>query len=110
MTKRRLAITGGLFSLIGLAGPGLADSDNFGGVHHDHMWNGGWGFVGAGVMLLFWIVTILAIFLAVRWVMTQNGQPNNRGGSGAMNNLRDRLARGEIEIEEFEARKSALET
>lgn len=99
----------GLISISGFATPAMADpsgSDNF---NHGHMWGGGWGFMGAGFMLLFWALTILAIVVAVRWLMSQNGGSKNGEGSNVLETLRDRLARVEIEIEEFEARKRALD-
>lgn len=76
---------------------------------YDHMmWGGGYGMVGGLVMLLFWGVVIVLIVLAVKW-FTDNQAGGNRGGRDAVDILRERFAAGEIDEEEFERRKKALE-
>jgi putative membrane protein len=64
----------------------------------------GFGF-GWVVMLLFWLFVIAAIvWLAL--TLTQTHRPDE---SNALHILRERLARGEIDVEEFRARRAALE-
>lgn len=85
--------------------PAFADGNNYGG--YDGYMMGGHGFFGGTLMLLFWVVIIGLVVLAVRWF-----GDNNKGGgkeTDAMSILRDRLARGEIDPEEFEARRKSLE-
>ena len=83
-----------------LAGP--ADDYTYG-----HMWGGGFGLMGGGlVMLLFWGVIIALIVFAVRWFSDKD----SAGGSSALKILEERLARGEIDEEEFARRKAALNT
>ena len=72
------------------------------------MWGGGYGMVGGLMMLLFWGVVIVLIVLAVKW-FTDNQAGGNRGMRDAIDILRERFAAGEIEEEEFERRKKALE-
>lgn len=80
------------------AGPG----DEYG---YGHMWGGGFGMMGGGlVMLLFWGVIIALIFFAVRWFSDKE----RVSGSNALSILEERFARGEIDEEEFNRRKSAL--
>ena len=70
-----------------------------------------WGmhpwFWGAGMMLMmvvFWGLVIGGIVLAIRWV---SGQPGERSPR-AVDILRERYARGEIDKDEFEAKKREL--
>ncbi|SDY81614.1 SHOCT domain-containing protein [Citreimonas salinaria] len=68
------------------------------------MWGGGHWFMG-GIMLVFWGLVIAAVVLLVRRLGT--GQTPAR--RDAMEVLRERFAAGEIDEEEFERRKKALE-
>jgi len=73
---------------------------------YDHMWGGGYGMFGGLMMLVFWGVIIALIVFAVKWFTdgkTGNKQPD------AVDTLRDRFAKGEIDEEEFQKRKKALE-
>ncbi|GAA5064899.1 SHOCT domain-containing protein [Roseibacterium beibuensis] len=72
------------------------------------MWGSGYGMVGGLMMLLFWGVVILLVVLAVKW-FTGNQAGGNREGRDAIDILRERFATGEIDEEEFESRKKALE-
>lgn len=100
MKKRDIAIA---FPLIlttsaAMAGPG----DEYG---YGHMWGGGYGMMGGGLMmLLFWGVIIALIFVAVRWFSDKDQQ----NGSSALKILEERFARGEIDEDEFKRRKAAL--
>ncbi len=71
------------------------------------MWGGGTGIFGSFMMLVFWGVVIALIVLAVYWL-----RGNRTGGSpsnDALDILRARLAKGEIDEEEFRRRKAALD-
>ena len=81
----------------------------------DRYWDHGWGGMGFGgpLMLLFWILLIVGVVLLVRWLVTggtarptQPDPPRN----GALDLLRERYARGEIERDEFEQKRRDLET
>jgi putative membrane protein len=74
-------------------------------------WSWGMGF-GMLVMALFWVFVIVAAV----WLVTtltrprQAGDADRRAGApAAVSILGERLARGEIDVEEFRARKTALE-
>jgi len=71
---------------------------------HPMMW-GAWGFGMMFVMMLFWIVVIIGVVLGIRWLI---GQGKASGSDSALEILRQRYARGEINKEEFEARKRDL--
>ncbi len=68
-----------------------------------------WGVWGIGMMLMmfiFWGLVIVGIVLAIRWLVSQ-GQ-GSRPTDAALDILRQRYARGEINKEEFEAKKRDL--
>ena len=69
------------------------------------MWGWGWGLGMMGMMLLFWGVAIFAGVTGIRWFISQTKQPR---ADSAMEILRERFARGEIEKDEFEAKKKEL--
>jgi putative membrane protein len=71
---------------------------------HPMMW-GAWGFGMMFVMMLFWILVIIGVVLGIRWLI---GQGKASGTDSALEILRQRYARGEINKEEFEARKRDL--
>lgn len=69
------------------------------------MW-GGWGIGMMLIALGFWAVAIVGIVLGIRWLVSQ-GKESPRPDA-ALEVLRQRYARGEINREEFEARKRDL--
>ena len=76
-----------------------------GGMHP--MW-GVWGMWGIGMMffmLLFWGLVIVGVVLGIRWLISQGKESRS---DSALEILRQRYARGEINKEEFEARKKDL--
>ena len=64
----------------------------------------GWSFMWI-FMLLFWVLVILGIFALIRW-LAQGGE--SRNGGRALNILKERYAKGEIDKKEFEERKKDL--
>ncbi len=70
------------------------------------MWGAG-GLVMLFMMLLFWGLVITGLVLALRWLMRQ-GAPRPAAHDPALDILRQRYARGEIDREEFEARRRDL--
>lgn len=71
------------------------------------MW-GMWGLWGVGMMvlmLLFWGVVIAGIVVGIRWLVHQS---RGSQSDSALDLLRERYARGEIDREEFLARKRDL--
>jgi putative membrane protein len=69
----------------------------------------GWGymFMGPVVMIAFTALVVLLVVLAFRWLSADHGR-RSMGADDAMAVLRERFARGEIDEEEFEARRRAL--
>jgi putative membrane protein len=77
-------------------------SDFWWGMHP--MW-GAWGLGVMLMMLVFWGLVIVGLVLGVRWLLTQGRES---GSDTALDILRQRYARGEIDKEEFEAKKRDL--
>ena len=86
----------------------VAESQN--GMHGHHMWGGGWSmmFIGPFVMIFLLAAIIVIAVLAVRWLL-----PKLETGSSTASNARgildERFASGEIDAEEYRARRAELE-
>ncbi len=73
-------------------------------------WGAGWG---AGAMfglghLLAWAVLIALVIVGVRWMLRGEAGGSSGGRDRALSILRERYARGEIDKEEFDARRRDL--
>lgn len=79
-------------------------------------WNYGWSWghmiFGMLMMILFWGGVIVAIALLVRWLGSGSSAANSAATSQnrALEILRERFARGEIDRDEFDERKRRLMT
>jgi putative membrane protein len=77
----------------------------------ERVYEWGWGMHpmwGAGMMLMmlvFWGVVIVGIVLGIRWLVSQGRPPSS---DTALEILRQRYARGEIDKQEFEGKKRDL--
>jgi len=76
--------------------------------HYMMPWNMGW--FGSILMFALWIALFVAVFFFVkRWIQTsQKENPDLTHRPSAMDILRERYARGEIDKEEFEEKKRVL--
>ncbi len=71
----------------------------------------GWGGMGMGLgMLLFWGLLVVGIVLLVKYTWGTGSFSERRHEKSALDILKERYARGEIEREEFEQKKHDLET
>ncbi len=79
--------------------------------HYGHLWGGGMslgmGITGIGLMILVWGGIVVLAVLAVQWL--SGGARGRPSGQDALDILRERLARGEIDPDEFNERRKALE-
>ena len=66
-------------------------------------WDGGWGFFGL-MHLLWWALLIVGAVVLVR-ALLRSGRPRH---DGALEILRERFARGEIDAAEFDQRSRQL--
>ena len=71
-------------------------------------WGGGWGWGWFGIvhMVLWWFLIILGIVVLAKWLFGGGGRSTER--DRALTILRERYARGEIDKQEFDARKRDL--
>ncbi len=76
------------------------------GMHHGWWMWGPAGAVMMLMMLVFWAVVITGLVAGIRWLARQGRQQRP---DRALDILRERYARGEINKEEFEARRRDLD-
>jgi putative membrane protein len=71
-------------------------------------WGGGW--LGMVIWAVFWILILIVIVLAIKRLLQNNGGGGRRatGDSRAMDILKERFARGEIDRDQFESMKRDL--
>jgi putative membrane protein len=70
---------------------------------HPMWW--GWGIGMMAMMFLFWALVILGLIVGIRWLV---GQGKVSPSDSALEILRQRYARGEINKEEFELKRKDL--
>lgn len=73
-----------------------------------HPMSGMWGAWGIGMMLMmlvFWGLVIVGLVLGIRWLVSQGKESRS---DSALEILRQRYARGELDKEEFEAKRRDL--
>ena len=79
-------------------------------------WDSGWAWWQAGLMWLamiaFWVLLVWLIYALVTGVIGRGRQPERgeeRGDGDARRILDERLARGEIDIEEYQRLRNVIE-
>jgi putative membrane protein len=74
-------------------------------------WGNGWGGMGWGgiVMLLFWVLVIAGVIVLLRRIRTRDLDPDRAPQRTALDTLKERYARGEIDRAEFEQKRRDLE-
>ena len=79
------------------------------GYGHPHMsgYGSGWMFLGPVFMLLILVLLVVGVFALMRWMGVAQGTAPNSTDS-AIATLNQRLAKGEIDAEEYAERKALL--
>lgn len=68
----------------------------------------GYRIFGSFMMLLFWILIIGGIVFAIRWFSRDGSWTSSHGQETPLDILKKRYAKGEIDREEFVAKKQEL--
>ena len=78
---------------------------------HDQSWGPGMWIFAVVAMIAFWSLVVFAIVMLVRHFSRPVGAPQGGGppADEAVQVLRQRFARGEIDEEEFQRRRALLE-
>ena len=72
-------------------------------------WGYGMGWVGPILMIVFWVSVIVGIIFLIRWiVLSANKGRETKPEDSAIEILKRRYAKGEINKEEFEEKKKDL--
>ena len=109
---RTWAIKASGFAALLQASPALAQPEGYYGPYM--MGGGGWlhMFFGWLMMLVFLGVVVALVVVGVRWLGTSEHsplrQPPRQGERSALDILKERLARGEIDVADYEERRRAL--
>ncbi|MDY6764561.1 MAG: SHOCT domain-containing protein [Halobacteria archaeon] len=105
---KTLGVTAG--SVVLATGTALAHAGDDYGAHHGMWGDGMWGF-GTPLMwvwMLFWALILIALPLAVLYLIMKQSSKSENDRDRALEILREQYARGEISDDEFEKRHSRL--
>ena len=93
-----------IWGILGKAGALLAQERMYEWHWEMHpMWWWGWGMMA--MIFLFWVLFIVGLFVGIRWLI---GKGKEQKQDSAVEILRQRYARGEINKDEFEAKRKDL--
>ena len=70
----------------------------------------GMGWFGMSFMMIFWILLIVGLVFLIKWLVqtTSRGREEIQSGSRAIEILKERYARGELNKQEFEEKKQDI--
>ncbi len=114
LTKLRYRISAFVFFILGLypIPSAFAQQGRYDGWGMGSGMMGGWGmgWFGGIFMIVFWILILVGLVFVIRWLIQATGKKENvgQGGFRAMEILKERYARGEIDKVQFEDMKRDL--
>ena len=90
----------------------LAQAGRYDNWHMGPDMMGGWGmgWFGGIFMIVFWILILVGLVFVIKWLIqsTGGGRSDAASGNRALEILKERYARGDIDKSEFEAIKKDL--
>jgi len=90
----------------------LAQTGRYGGWHMGPGMMGGWGmgWFGGIFMIAFWILILVGLVFFVRWLIQSTSRNRAIGNveSRAIDILKERYAKGEIDKDEFDSKRKDL--
>jgi putative membrane protein len=86
----------------------LAQSGRYGGGMMNPGYHGFWGMGWMG--LLFWGLILVAVVGLIRWLWQAGNRKQSVGGDRALDILKERYARGEIDKKTFESMKKDIDS
>jgi len=93
-------------------GQALAQTGRYGGwnMGSGMMGNWGMGWFGSIFMVVFWILILAGLVFLIRWLIRSTGRDKTigNGGNRALEVLKERYAKGEIDKDEFDSKKKDL--
>jgi putative membrane protein len=116
--KRFNAITKGTIATLSLSfilfltTPALAQWGDNRGWHMGSGMMGGWGmgWFGGIFMMIFWVLVLVGLVLLIKWLIqaTSRDRSDACGSDRALEILKERYARGEINTDEYDAKKKVI--
>ena len=103
-----------LLLLLAYNGEAFAQQGGYGGYHMGSGMIGGWGmgWFGGIFMIIFWVLIIVGVVFLIKWLVQSPREHSSSGrtdtSSRALDILKERYARGEINKQEFEEKKKDL--
>jgi putative membrane protein len=108
----------GTLSTMALSFVVLSSTEALAGWRDDQGWHmgpgmmGGWGmgWFGGTFMMIFWVLVLVGLIFLIKWLVQSTNRVKSDVGSGssALEILKERYARGEIDSAEFEEKKKVL--
>jgi putative membrane protein len=111
LVKKKVAFAAGMVFLFYAWTEVLAQGGRYGNwpMGPGTMYGWGMGWFGGIFSLIFWILLIVGMVFLIRWLIHMSkGHSESQSGSRAIEILKERYARGEIDKQEFEEKKKDL--